>query len=183
MNHIEDQISVLERRFDDLLTQERDIQFYKKCIVNEFVKTVQSMFLADFPYTLKTYKDMNSKDSKVSKLIIDNVMNTIHEKLCNRAVYVKTVIRGYNGYGIEIYFDVDDRHYYLYVPMRDNISADVVWKNSYYGSEDAYVDWNIAKYAVVEEVYECVQTTRWQGYNLTDCTLFKQSDPEELPFE
>ena len=162
----------LSSKYARLELQEEDIKFYKQCCLTNFLHELHASTLPEFPFPAKFFSELfhGNEDS------IDTVMSIIRSTLCKDAVYLDTIAHGYMLTAVEVHFDVGGLEYYLSVPVLEHIS-EIDLKNEY------GINWNVASYHISQLTGSHVWKQVWSGYRLSDCKLFSESDPKEVPFE
>ena len=173
-----DYISKLKGRYEYLDAQKQDIEFYQRCIVNEYLDAIKRRTLLPmvFPRNPKFYESLLNTESDNYKRNRKFVSAILKECLVGVPVRITGFIsEGWTTYRLLVRFTAEGNHYELQIPVVENITMNEICYNS-------YIDWDIFKFRLLRKDSEVSWKEVWKGCDIADCDYFQGNDPEELPF-
>ena len=159
------EVNKLKERFNNLKKQEEDIKFYEDAVIDKFIDKIKNTMNVQFPFANDFFRGLcNNKHEKHDdniKWTLQMLQKNISEKI-TRIDDVLSV--GFDMYGVNVCFTVDDTNYELIIPVRQNLRRGNV-------VTDDYVDWSAGKFILLkqDEKYDCCWNTVWSGYDLAEC--------------
>ena len=173
-------ITTIQSLIADTDKQINNLNFIKDCMIDKLMIEIGNIITYPFSYTSKFYSAviayLNRKKKPLPKTKEERKEKFFgcdpkdcYKILLEDVQYIfpsvtkidKIIWCGYNSYGVNIYFDIEDDTYYLYIPIINNISRnDVVWDNS-------YIDYDIAKFQLFKQTSKSSWTRVYNSYELT----------------
>ena len=158
-------VDKLKERFNNLKKQEEDIKFYEDAVIDKFIDEIKNTINMQFPFNNDFFRGLcNKKHEKHD----DNIKLTLHmlqKYISEKITCIDDVLSvGFDMYGVNVCFSVDNANYELIIPVRQNLcKGNVVTDN--------YIDWNAGKFILLkqDEKYDCCWNTVWSGYDLAEC--------------
>lgn len=158
-------INKLRERFDGLKKQEEDIKFYEDAVIDKFIDEIKNTMNVQFPFTNDFFNGLCSKKHEKHDDNIKWTLQMLQKNISEKITSIDDVLRvGFNMYGVNVSFTVNDAKYELIIPVRQNINRGNVVL-------DDYIDWSAGKFVLLkqDEKYDWSWNTVWSGYDLAEC--------------
>lgn len=158
-------VSKLKERFEGLKKQEEDIKFYEDAVIDKFISKIKNTMNMQFPFTNDFFKGLCNKKHEKHDDNIKLTLQTLQKNISKKITHIDDVLYvGFNMYGVNVCFSVDDVNYELIIPVRQNLCRENI-------VTDNYINWNAGKFILLkqDEKYNCCWNTVWSGYDLAEC--------------
>lgn len=171
-------IDTIKSLIADTDKQINNLNFIKDCMIDRLMNEINNISTFPFSYNEKYYKAIiayiNRKETPLPKTkeerkekfgyepkdCYELLLEDIQDIFPSVNKIDKIIWCGYNSHGVNIYFDIVDDAYYLYIPIIKNISRnDVVWDNG-------YIDYDIAKFQLCKQTSSCSWTRVYNSYDI-----------------
>lgn len=171
-------IGTIQSLVENIDKQINDLTFTKNCMLDKLVAEIRSIYTLPFAYNEKFYKTiiayLNRKENPLPKtkeerkekfgyepkdcyeILLEDIQNIFPSVTkINKILWY-----GFNSYGVNVYFDITDDTYYLYIPIINNISRNnVIW-------DSGYIDYDIAKFQLFKQTGKSSWTRIYNSYNI-----------------
>lgn len=175
---IDDKITLLKSRYNELNKQIADLSFYRKCCIEKFVEEANGYCSMELPYSIQFYDSLMNEKNENHKRNKKFLQDDIRRLLVKDAEITSFTWNGYDMHEFTVEFTSDKQHYELVIPMSSNIT---LYNASSLDCD--YVDWDIIQFRLLVKTSTSCWKTVWSGYRLADCNYFAENNVEDLPFK
>lgn len=149
--HIEN-INNAERLYKEQLQKLKDCEEFVRMTRKNLVESIRvERSTYDYINWNQAFEELKITDRRKKTPILNFISNKVSEDFFSSQVKInidKLLYDGMNGYGINIYFSIDAKRYYIEAPLKDNITG-----------RDSELNYDLGKFCFAEEVdgIWCVQ--------------------------